>query len=82
MEFQAGIHNDMAEVFANLIREKLNITGLDLELSDIQAGLEAGKISLFDPLINVKATVAVSIPMSSISALVKSLKEKGGNYGK
>lgn len=77
MEFQASISNDMAEVFANLIREKLNITGLDIELSDIQAGLEPGKECLFDPLINVKATVAVSMPMSSINALVKSLKEKG-----
>ena len=78
MEFQASISNEMGEVFANLIRDKLNISDVDIELSDIQAGLEAGKISVFDPLINVKATVAVSMPMSSISALVKSLKEKGG----
>lgn len=82
MEFQAGIHNDMAEVFANFVRDKFNITGLDIELSDIQVGLEPGKECLFDPLINVKATAAVSMPMSSISALVKSLKEKGGTYGK
>lgn len=78
MEFQASISNEMGEVFANIIRDKLSITDVDIELSDIQAGLEAGKISVFDPLINVKATVAVSMPVSSISALVKSLKEKGG----
>ena len=81
MEFQASIGNAMAKKIAEAAMDKINVTGMLIDISGVQLGLEPGTEYLFDPMVNVQATVAISMPMSSIITLVKSAKNKGDKNG-